>query len=121
MKNFKDKVAVITGAGSGMGRHLALLLAKAGANIAICEVNKETLSETNTLLKDYPVNISCHVIDVADKAAIEELPVLVKNHHGHIDLVFNNAGVTVDSPFEVMSEADWDWVCLLYTSDAADE
>ena len=53
MKDFKNKVAVITGAGSGMGRYLAILLAKAGANLAICEINEETLSETNNLLQKY--------------------------------------------------------------------
>ena len=46
MKNFTNKVAVITGAGSGMGRYLAVLLAKAGANVAICEINPTTLAET---------------------------------------------------------------------------
>ena len=46
MKSFSKKVAVITGAGSGMGRYLAVLLAKAGANVAICEINQTTLAET---------------------------------------------------------------------------
>jgi 5,10-methylene-tetrahydrofolate dehydrogenase/methenyl tetrahydrofolate cyclohydrolase len=44
MKSFSKKVAVITGAGSGMGRYLAVLLAKAGANVAICEINPTTLA-----------------------------------------------------------------------------
>ena len=110
MKNFTQKVAVITGAGSGMGRYLAVLLAKAGANIAICEINQATLAETEAMLKDYPVNVSSHIIDVADKAAIDALPGQVIEQHGHVDLVFNNAGVTVDCAFEDMSEADWNWV-----------
>ena len=46
MKSFSTKVAVITGAGSGMGRYLAVLLAKAGADVAICEINQTTLAET---------------------------------------------------------------------------
>ena len=50
MKNFSNKVAVITGAGSGMGRYLAILLAKAGANIAACEINQATLAETVAML-----------------------------------------------------------------------
>ena len=110
MKSFSNKVAVITGAGSGMGRYLAVLLAKAGADVAICEINQTTLAETEKMIKAYPVNVSSHVLDVADKAAIEALPAQVIEQHGHVDMVFNNAGVTVDSSFEDMSETDWDWV-----------
>ena len=110
MRSFSNKVAVITGAGSGMGRYLAILLAKAGANIAICEINETTLTETHTMMADYGVSISAHVLDVADKTAVEALPAEVLEQHGQVDLVFNNAGVTVDSTFEDMSETDWDWV-----------
>jgi len=110
MQSFSGKVAVITGAGSGMGRYLAVLLAKAGANVAICEINPTTLAETEEMVKAYPVKVSSHVLDVADKAAIDGLPAQVIDEHGQVDLVFNNAGVTVDSPFEDMSEQDWDWV-----------
>ncbi len=110
MQSFSGKVAVITGAGSGMGRYLAVLLAKAGANVAICEINPTTLAETEEMVKAYPVKVSSHVLDVADKAAIGGLPAQVIDEHGQVDLVFNNAGVTVDSPFEDMSEQDWDWV-----------
>ena len=93
-----------------MGRYLAILLARAGANIAACEVNKTTLAETVAMLADYPVKVSSHLLDVADKAAIEALPEQVIAEHGCVDMVFNNAGVTVDSSFEDMSEDDWDWV-----------
>ncbi len=110
MKNFTNKVAVITGAGSGMGRYLSILLAKAGANVAICEINPTTLAETEAMLKDYSVKVTSHIIDVADKAAIDVLPAQVIELHGHVDMVFNNAGVTVDCSFEDMSETDWDWV-----------
>ena len=50
MQNFAQKVAVITGAGSGMGRYLAILIAKAGGDVVICDVNKDSLAETETLL-----------------------------------------------------------------------
>ena len=51
MKTFKEKVAVITGAGSGMGRYLAVLLAKEGADVSVCDVNEETLNETVEMLR----------------------------------------------------------------------
>ncbi|HAZ78583.1 MAG TPA: short-chain dehydrogenase, partial [Porticoccaceae bacterium] len=56
-----------------------------------------TLAETEEMVKAYPVKVSSHVLDVADKPAIDTLPAQVIELHGHVDMVFNNAGVTVDS------------------------
>ena len=110
MKTFKDKVAVITGAGSGMGRYLAVLLAKDGADIVACDVNKETLDETVEMLRKHNVSVSSHLLDVADKEAIEALPQKVVDQHGKVDLVFNNAGVSTGKHFKDMEEENWDWV-----------
>ena len=110
MKTFKDKVAVITGAGSGMGRYLAMLLAKDGADVCICDVNEETLNETLAMLRKFNVSVSSHVLDVSDKEAIEALPQKVIDQHGKVDMVFNNAGVTAGSHFQDMKEDNWDWV-----------
>jgi len=110
MKTFKDKVAVITGAGSGMGRYLAILLAKDGADVCICDVNEKTLSETLAMLRKFNVSVSSHILDVSDKKAIEALPQKVIDQHGKVDLVFNNAGVTAGSHFQDMKEENWDWV-----------
>ncbi|MDB3951044.1 SDR family oxidoreductase [Gammaproteobacteria bacterium] len=110
MKTFKNKVAVITGAGSGMGRYLAILLAKDGADVCVCDVNEKTLSETLAMLRKFNVSVSSHILDVSDKEAIEALPQKVIDQHGKVDLVFNNAGVTAGSHFQDMKEANWDWV-----------
>ena len=110
MKNFKNKVAVITGAGSGMGRYLAILLAKDGADVCICDVNEETLSETLAMLRKFNVSVSSHLLDVSDKESIEALPQKVIDQHGKVDLVFNNAGVTAGAHFKDMDENNWDWV-----------
>ena len=110
MKTFKDKVAVITGAGSGMGRYLAILLAKDGADIVACDVNKETLDETVEMLRKHNDSVSSHLLDVADKEAIEALPQKVVDQHGKVDLVFNNAGVSTGKHFKDMEEENWDWV-----------
>ena len=110
MKEFMSKVAVITGAGSGMGRYLAVLLAKSGCDVVICDVNEETLAGTAAMLKNYNVAVSSHRLDVGDEAAIKALPEKVIAQHGKVDLVFNNAGITVDSDFSNMPEPDWDKV-----------
>ena len=110
MKDFSGKTAVITGAGSGMGRYLAVLLAKAGANVAICDINEETLNGTAAMVRQYNVALSTHIVDMGDMARIEALPDEVLSRHGAVDLVFNNAGVTMGSSFAGMSEEDWDWV-----------
>jgi len=110
MKSFKDKVAVVTGAGSGMGRYLSVLLAKDGADVVACDVNQETLNETVEMLRKYNVSVSSHVLDVADKEAIEALPQKVIDQHGKVDLVFNNAGVSTGKHFQDMEEENWDWV-----------
>lgn len=110
MKNFKDKTAVITGAGSGMGRYLAILLAKDGADVVVCDVNEDTLNKTLEMLKQYNVSVSSHVLDVAIKEDIEALPGKVIEQHGKVDLVFNNAGVATGGHFQEMDEKYWDWV-----------
>ena len=74
MKSFAQKVAVVTGAGSGMGRYLAILLARAGADVVICDVNTETLGETEKLLQRYNVAVSSIPLDMADKESVEALP-----------------------------------------------
>lgn len=110
MKTFREKVAVITGAGSGMGRYLAILLAKDGADVCICDINEETLNETLAMLRKYNVSVSSHLLDVSDKESIEALPQKVIAEHGKVDLVFNNAGVGSGSYFQDMNEDNWDWV-----------
>ena len=109
MKNFQDKVAVITGSGSGMGRELAIELAQAGANIALVEWNENTLNETAELLKAYNVGVSKHIVDVSDKEAVFALPEKVIEEHGAVDMIFNNAGVALASTVEDSTDEDWDW------------
>ena len=63
MKNFKNKVAAITGAGSGMGQQLAILLAKAGCHLSISDVNEKGLSETVELVKPYNVRVTSKKVE----------------------------------------------------------
>ena len=110
MKSFLNKTAIITGAGSGMGRYLAVLLAKAGCNVAICDINEDALAGTSKMVNHYNVACSTHTVDIGDKEQIDALYEEVIQRHKTVDLLFNNAGITVLSNFENMPEKDWDRV-----------
>ena len=110
MKSFLNKTAIITGAGSGMGRYLAVLLAKAGCNVAICDINEDALAGTSKMVNHYNVACSTHTVDIGDKEQIDALHEEVIQRHKTVDLLFNNAGITVLSNFENMPEKDWDRV-----------
>jgi NADP-dependent 3-hydroxy acid dehydrogenase YdfG len=110
MKDFRDKVAAITGAGSGMGRALALELASRGCAVAIADIGRAALDETAGLLRDAKVAVSTHVVDVADRAAMETFAADVARIHGKVNLVFNNAGVSVTNTIEKLSYDDFQWL-----------
>ena len=110
MKSFKDKVAVVTGAGSGIGRHLSILLKEAGASVAICDVNETTLRETEKILNKYNTKTSVHLADVSSKTTVKVLTENILREHKNVDMLFNNAGVTVNDSFEDTTEQNWDWV-----------
>jgi short-subunit dehydrogenase len=105
-----DRTAVITGAGNGIGRAIALSLAKRGCHLALADINESGLAETAELLDGARIRISRHRLDVADRAAVAALPQAVVAEHGRVDLLFNNAGVALAGTFEQISESDFDWL-----------
>ena len=109
MKTFQNKVSVVTGAGSGMGRYLALNLAQEGSDVVICDINQKALNETEDLIKAYNVSCSSLNLDLREKNNIDTLVEETISNHGKVDLLFNNAGVVTASPFLEMKESDWDW------------
>ncbi|HET6153194.1 MAG TPA: SDR family NAD(P)-dependent oxidoreductase [Marmoricola sp.] len=110
MKSFQDKVVVITGAGSGMGREMALYAARDGALLAISDWNAEGLAETVDLVKGLGAEVRSDVIDVSDRAAMGTWAAAVADQFGKVNVVVNNAGVTVTGDFEEMSYEDFDWI-----------
>lgn len=105
-----DKVVVITGAGSGMGREMALKAAREGALLAISDWNAEGLAETVDLVKGIGAEVRSDVIDVSDRAAMATWARAVVEQFGRVNMVVNNAGVTVTGDFEEMSYEDFDWI-----------
>ena len=95
MKIFKDKVIVITGAGSGIGRALAQKFQQLGAKLALNDYNEKTLSETANLLSLPSHQVYYATVDVSDREAVFTFASNVMNHFGAVDVVVNNAGLGI--------------------------
>ena len=106
----EGRTAVITGAASGIGRGTALALAKRGCNLALADLDEAGLAETASLAGKHGVTVTCHRLDVADRAAVAAFPDIVLAAHGRVDLLFNNAGVAIGGSFEQVAEEDFDWL-----------
>jgi NAD(P)-dependent dehydrogenase (short-subunit alcohol dehydrogenase family) len=103
------RTALITGAGSGIGRAVAVSLAKRGCNLALADIDAVGLAETARLL-GAEVTVTQHRLDVADKAAVAAFPAVIEAAHGGLDVLVNNAGVALGGFFEQLSEADFEWL-----------
>lgn len=106
----KDKIAVITGAGSGIGRATARLFAQEGARIAAADINVAEGEETCRLISGGGGEAIFVQTDVARVAEAEKLIRTVKERFGRIDVVINNAGVELPRSLLDTSEEDWEWV-----------
>ena len=98
MKEFWNRIAVITGGGTGMGRELARQLAAEGCHVAFCDVSAEHMAETKTLCEQTAprgTRVTTHVCDVSDERQVLAFRDAVKQQHAtdHVHLVFNNAGI----------------------------
>ncbi|MAG65873.1 MAG: acetoin dehydrogenase [Pseudomonadales bacterium] len=106
----KECVAVLTGAGSGIGRALANALAQSGCHLALADVNAAALAETAAQVRALGVRVSEHALDVADRSAVAALPDAVIAAHGQVDLLINNAGVALGGTFDQVSVENFDWL-----------
>ncbi|WP_253941943.1 SDR family oxidoreductase [Nocardioides sp. zg-1230] len=106
-----DKVVVITGAGSGIGRALAVRSARAGALLALSDWDADGLAKTVGLAEDAgATTVRSDVVDVSDRAAVATWAAAVVEDLGRVDLVVNNAGVTATGDFTDLTYDDLDWI-----------
>jgi NAD(P)-dependent dehydrogenase (short-subunit alcohol dehydrogenase family) len=117
MKSFSGRIAVITGAGMGMGRELAVQLARGGCHVALCDVQQQQLEETRALcLEQAPsgTRVTVSLCDVADESSVLAFRDAVLREHGasqvnpHVNLVFNNAGIGGGGSFINDAREDWE-------------
>lgn len=99
------KVIVVTGAGSGIGRALALALIRRGARVAAADIDETTLNETAALAGSEQDRVSLHVVNVADRERVETLPDEVIAAHGAVDGIINNAGII--QPFVRLNDLEY--------------
>lgn len=102
----QDKVFVVTGGGSGIGRALVLGLLARGARVAAVDLNPATLQETANLAGEKQANLSTHVANIAQREAVEALPARVIERHGAVDGLINNAGII--HPFVKVNDLTYD-------------
>jgi NAD(P)-dependent dehydrogenase (short-subunit alcohol dehydrogenase family) len=110
MDDFAGRVAVITGAGSGIGRELASAAARLGMKLVLADVDAQALGQVSSALQAAGSDVLAMVCDVRKAAHVEELAdaAMIRFHGVH--LLFNNAGVGWVGPVWEASEADWEWV-----------
>src|SRR5689334_20267553 len=110
MRSFVDRVAAITGAGSGIGRALALELAAEGCHLALSDVDERGLAETARLAGERGVRVGTARVDVARREEVHGWADAVAREHGRVNLVFNNAGVGLGATIEAMKYEDFEWL-----------
>lgn len=106
----EDKVAIVTGAGRGNGRAIALGYAKEGAHLVIADIDTKTAESTAQEIRDLGRRAVAVYVDVADRKSVEGMVGRAYGEFGKVDILVNNAGVIGRVPFLEVSEEEWDRV-----------
>jgi NAD(P)-dependent dehydrogenase (short-subunit alcohol dehydrogenase family) len=120
IKNFKGKVTVITGAGSGIGRATALAFAAHGADLVIVDKEEHRIAEVAGEIEARGERVLARKVDVSDRTQVEDLARFVIAERGRVDILYNNAGIGVGGGFDCTSLEEWErifsinfWGCAL--------
>lgn len=110
MRSFRGKVAAVTGAGSGIGRALALKLAAEGCSLSLGDIDEAGAAATAALVAKHGVKATAARVDVADREAVFAWAAATLRDHMSVNLIFNNAGVSLGSSLEGTSAEDFQWL-----------
>ncbi len=108
--NLSGKTALVTGAGSGIGKETALAFARRGANLVLCDINTEGLAETERQIQALGREVLARRVDVADREAMAAFAAAVHARVAAVDILMNNAGVGLGAGFLNTELGDWDWI-----------
>jgi NAD(P)-dependent dehydrogenase (short-subunit alcohol dehydrogenase family) len=108
--NLRDRTAVVTGAASGIGRAIAISLARRGCHLALADINEAQLAQTAQMAASQGIRISSHRLDVSNREEVAAFPSVVIAEHRRVDILVNNAGVALGGTFEQISEVDFEWL-----------
>jgi NAD(P)-dependent dehydrogenase (short-subunit alcohol dehydrogenase family) len=106
----RNRTAVVTGAASGIGRSVAISLARRGCHLALADLNEAELARTAQMAASQDIRISCHRLDVSDREEVAGFPATVAAEHPGVDVLVNNAGVALAGRFDQVSEDDFEWL-----------
>lgn len=106
----KDKVAIITGSGGGLGKEAALLFAREGAKVVVCDINEVRADATAREINEFDGVAVGMRVDVADLESVENMVGRVLETFGRVDVLINNAGITADALLVKMTDEQWDGV-----------
>lgn len=110
MGRLDGRVAIVTGAARGIGQAIAVKLASEGADLALCDVQKEWLADTAARVGAHGRRAECYAVDVSKADQVQAAVAEIEKAFGRIDILVNNAGITRDTFLVRMSEEDWDAV-----------
>jgi NAD(P)-dependent dehydrogenase (short-subunit alcohol dehydrogenase family) len=110
MQSLNNRVAVVTGAASGIGRATSVALVRKGCHVALADINEAELAETARLAQVDDRKITTHRVDVADKQQMQDFASDVVRQHGQVHVLVNNAGVAATSTFEHQRLEDFEWL-----------
>jgi 3-oxoacyl-[acyl-carrier protein] reductase len=111
MPCFTDRIAVVTGAGRGIGQEIARMLAAEGAKVAVVSRSASSCGKAaEDINAEFPGSATAYAVDVADHAAVQNLAKQIGEDYGQVNILVNNAGVTRDGLLMRMKEEDWDTV-----------